>query len=34
MNRHLISAADLTRDDALLVLETADELARVADRPI
>jgi aspartate carbamoyltransferase catalytic subunit len=34
MNRHLISAADLTRDDALLILDTADELARVSDRPI
>jgi len=34
MNRHLISAADLTRADALLILDTADELARVADRPI
>ena len=34
MNRHLISAADLTRDDAVLILDTADELARVADRPI
>jgi aspartate carbamoyltransferase catalytic subunit len=34
MNRHLISAADLTREDALLVLDTADELAQVADRPI
>jgi aspartate carbamoyltransferase catalytic subunit len=34
MNRHLISAADLTRDDALLILDTADELARIADRPI
>jgi aspartate carbamoyltransferase catalytic subunit len=34
VKRHLISAADLTRDDALLVLDTADELARVADRPI
>ncbi len=34
MNRHLISAGDLTRDDALLILDTADELARVADRPI
>jgi aspartate carbamoyltransferase catalytic subunit len=34
VNRHLISAADLTRDDALLILDTADELARVADRPI
>jgi aspartate carbamoyltransferase catalytic subunit len=34
MNRHLISAADLTRDEALLILDTADELARVADRPI
>ena len=34
MNRHLISAADLSREDALLILDTADELARVADRPI
>ena len=34
MNRHLISAADLTRDDALLILDTADELARISDRPI
>jgi aspartate carbamoyltransferase catalytic subunit len=34
MNRHLISISDLTRQDALLVLDTADELARVADRPI
>jgi aspartate carbamoyltransferase catalytic subunit len=34
MNRHLISAADLSRQDALLVLDTADELARVSDRPI
>ena len=34
MNRHLISAGDLTRDDALLILDTADELARLADRPI
>src|SRR3954454_11614142 len=34
MNRHLLSAADLSRDDALLVLDTAEELARVADRPI
>jgi aspartate carbamoyltransferase catalytic subunit len=34
VNRHLISAADLSRDDALLVLDTADELARVSDRPI
>ena len=34
MKRHLISAADLTRDDALAILDTADELARVADRPI
>src|SRR5881409_1063375 len=32
--RHLLSAADLTRDAALLVLDTAEELARVADRPI
>ncbi len=34
MNRHLISAADLSREDALQVLDTADELARVSDRPI
>ena len=34
MNRHLLSAADLSRPDALLVLDTAEELARVADRPI
>jgi aspartate carbamoyltransferase catalytic subunit len=31
---HLLSAGDLTRDDALLVLDTAEELARLADRPI
>ena len=34
MKRHLLSAADLTRDDALLVLDTAEELAEVATRPI
>jgi aspartate carbamoyltransferase catalytic subunit len=34
MNRHLLSAGDLSRDDALLLLDTAEELARVADRPI
>jgi aspartate carbamoyltransferase catalytic subunit len=34
MNRHLISAADLSRDDALLILDTAEELASVAERPI
>jgi len=34
VNRHLLSAADLARDDALLVLDTAAELARLADRPI
>ncbi len=34
MNRHLISAADLSREDAIRVLDTADELALVADRPI
>jgi aspartate carbamoyltransferase catalytic subunit len=32
--RHLLSAGDLSRDAALLVLDTAEELARVADRPI
>ena len=34
MNRHLLSAADLTRDDAELVLTTAAELRSLADRPI
>ncbi len=34
MNRHLISAADLARDDALLILDTAEELAQLSDRPI
>ncbi|WP_030210188.1 aspartate carbamoyltransferase catalytic subunit [Streptomyces sp. NRRL S-87] len=34
MKRHLISAADLTRDDAVLILDTAEEMARTADRPI
>ena len=34
MRGHLLSAADLTLDDALLVLDTAQELAQIADRPI
>jgi aspartate carbamoyltransferase catalytic subunit len=34
VKQHLISAADLTKDDALLILDTAEELASVADRPI
>jgi aspartate carbamoyltransferase catalytic subunit len=34
VKRHLISAADLTREEAVLVLDTAAELASVAGRPI
>jgi aspartate carbamoyltransferase catalytic subunit len=34
VNRHLLSAADLSRDDAELVLSTAEELRSLADRPI
>ena len=34
MKRHLISAAELTRDDSITILDTAAELAAVADRPI
>jgi aspartate carbamoyltransferase catalytic subunit len=34
MSRHLLSAGDLSRDDAVLVLDTAAELARLADRPV
>ncbi len=34
MNRHLISAADLSLDDAVAILDTAEELAGLAERPI
>mgnify|MGYP006271396843 CR=1 FL=1 len=34
MMRHLLSTADLTRDDALLILDTASELAQISDRPV
>jgi aspartate carbamoyltransferase catalytic subunit len=34
VTRHLLSAADLSRADALLVLDTAAELAAVADRAV
>ena len=34
MKRHLLSAGDLSRDDAQLVLETAAEMRALADRPI
>ena len=34
MNRHLLSAGDLSPEDALLILDTADELASMAERPV
>jgi aspartate carbamoyltransferase catalytic subunit len=34
VKRHLISAADLSREEAVLILDTAAELASVAGRPI
>jgi aspartate carbamoyltransferase catalytic subunit len=34
VNRHLISAGDLSRDDAILILDTAEELSSVEGRPI
>ncbi|MFF4648715.1 aspartate carbamoyltransferase catalytic subunit [Streptomyces sp. NPDC001380] len=34
MKRHLVSAADLTRDDALLILDTAEEMAQVSSRAV
>ncbi len=34
MTRHLLSAADLSFGDATLILDTADELARLSDRPV
>lgn len=34
MNKHLLSAADLSRADAIAILDTAAELARVTDRAV
>jgi len=34
MNRHLLSAGDLSKSDALLILDTAGELGQLADRPV
>jgi len=34
MKRHLLSVADLSKPDALQILDTAAELARIADEPI
>jgi aspartate carbamoyltransferase catalytic subunit len=34
VNRHLISAGDLSRDDAVLILDTAEELENVGGRAI
>lgn len=34
LSRHLLSINDLTREGAILILDTADELARVSDAPI
>jgi aspartate carbamoyltransferase catalytic subunit len=34
VNKHLISAGDLSREDAVLIMDTAAELASVAGRPI
>jgi aspartate carbamoyltransferase catalytic subunit len=33
-SRHLLAAGDLGRDEALLVLDTAEEMARIGDRAI
>jgi len=34
VKRHLISTADLSRDDALLILDTAEEMAQVSTRAV
>ena len=34
MIKHLISAQDLSKDDAVLVLDTAKELSQISDRPL
>ena len=34
MKKHLVSAHDLNKDEAVLVLDTAKELASISDRPV
>ncbi|HUW78146.1 MAG TPA: aspartate carbamoyltransferase catalytic subunit [Candidatus Nanopelagicaceae bacterium] len=34
MHRHLLSAADLSLEDAILVLDTAEEMSRVSEAPV
>lgn len=34
IGKHLLSAADLSKDQALLILDTAGELAGIADRSV
>jgi len=34
MSRHLLSAADLSRDEAVLILDTAEEMSRLSDRAV
>lgn len=34
MKKHLVSAQDLNKDEAVLVLDTAKELALISDRPV
>lgn len=34
MNRHLLSISDLTYEDAVLILDTAAELAKISDAPV
>ena len=34
MNRHLLSINDLTHEDAVLILDTAAELAKISDAPV
>lgn len=34
LSRHLLSISDLSRESAILLLDTADELARISDAPI
>jgi aspartate carbamoyltransferase catalytic subunit len=34
MKKHLVSAHDLSKDEAVLVLDTAKELALISDRPV
>ncbi|NDC52256.1 MAG: aspartate carbamoyltransferase, partial [Actinobacteria bacterium] len=34
MNKHLLSIEDLSKSDAIQILDTAEEIARISDGPV